>query len=195
MKRTILSLLLGLYSCTFILAQEANDEPVTLDDQFEEVIERSNSYQEFKVIKKASINQLRQNVNDSLIAIDQRIRAISGTVEAQETEINDLKAELEATRLELVESKKKENGIYLFGILLNKTTYNVLLWSIIAGLLVLLGFFILKFKNSNRVTREANKRLSEIEIEYEDHRSRALEREQQLRRKLQDELNKKKKTN
>ena len=195
MKRTLLSLFLGLYSCVFLIAQESADIPVTLDDQFEEVIEKSNSYQEFKVIKKSAINQLRQNVKDSLVAIDEKIRSISGALEAQEAEINDLKAELEATRLELVESKKKENGIYLFGILLNKTTYNVLLWSIIAGLLVLLGFFILKFKNSNRVTREANKLLSEIEIEYEDHRSRALEREQQIRRKLQDELNKKKKTN
>ncbi len=67
------------------------------------------------------------------------------------------------------------------------------MWSIIGGLLALLLLFIYKFKNSNSITREANHNLAEIEEEFDDHRRTALEREQKVRRQLQDEINKQKK--
>jgi hypothetical protein len=64
------------------------------------------------------------------------------------------------------------------------------MWSIIAGLFAFLLLFIYKFKGSNSSTREAKLRLDEVETEFEDHRRNALEREQKVRRQLQDELNK-----
>ena len=75
---------------------------------------------------------------------------------------------------------------------MSKAGYNVLMWSIIAGLLILLLFFIFKFKNSNAITRQAKFALAETEEEFEEHRKRALEREQKVMRRLQDELNKQK---
>ncbi|MCB0431897.1 MAG: tRNA (guanine-N1)-methyltransferase, partial [Mangrovimonas sp.] len=69
------------------------------------------------------------------------------------------------------------------------------LWGIIGILLALLGFFIYKFKNSNTITKESKKALADIELEFEEHRKVALEREQKVRRQLQDELNKQKKEN
>jgi hypothetical protein len=44
------------------------------------------------------------------------------------------------------------------------------------------------------VTKEAKRKLEDIETEFEDHRRIALEREQKVRRQLQDEINKNKKT-
>ena len=56
--------------------------------------------------------------------------------------------------------------------------------------LILLLFFIYKFKNSNTVTLAAKSQLADVEKEYESHKKTALEREQKVMRKLQDELNK-----
>ena len=56
----------------------------------------------------------------------------------------------------------------------------------------ILLFFIGKFKRSNSITIDAKKSKAEIEEEYEGHRQRSIEREQKLRRELQDELNKQK---
>jgi len=75
---------------------------------------------------------------------------------------------------------------------MSKSGYNMLMWIIIAGLLALLVLFIYKFKNSNSVTKQAKNALAEIEEEFEEHRKVALEREQKVRRQLQDELNKQK---
>ena len=80
----------------------------------------------------------------------------------------------------------------LFGMQLGKTNYNVLMWSIVAALFALLIFFILKFKGSNSLTRDAKLKLEEVEAEFEEHRKIALEREQKVRRQLQDEINKNK---
>jgi hypothetical protein len=66
------------------------------------------------------------------------------------------------------------------------------MWSIIAALFALLLFFIYKFKNSNTLTRQAKFKLEEVESEFEEHRRIALEREQKVRRQLQDEINKNK---
>jgi sensor domain CHASE-containing protein len=76
------------------------------------------------------------------------------------------------------------------GAQVSKVTYNFILWTIILGLLLLLLLFIYKFRRSNFLTQEAKANLSDLESEYEDHRRRALEREQRISRQLQDEINK-----
>ena len=100
--------------------------------------------------------------------------------------------ELRATKEDLALSREKENGIEVFGVITEKATYNTILWTIIAVLLIILAYLGYKFKNSHNVTKEAQLKLAETEIELETHRQKALEREQKLRRKLQDEINKKK---
>ena len=92
----------------------------------------------------------------------------------------------------LTATNTEKDSMALFGLQMSKTSYNMLMWAIIAGLLVLLITFIYKFKNSNSVTKDAKSALAEIENEFEEHRRNALEREQKVRRQLQDELNKQK---
>ena len=75
---------------------------------------------------------------------------------------------------------------------LSKGLYNIMLWSIIGVLLLLVFTFIYKFKTSNSITKAAKKSLEETEQEFEEHRRVALEREQKVRRQLQDEINKQK---
>ena len=66
------------------------------------------------------------------------------------------------------------------------------MWGII-GLLVLVVLFLLfKFKNRNTINQATPFNHPETDEEFETHRQQALEREQQLRRKLQDEINKNK---
>jgi hypothetical protein len=53
-----------------------------------------------------------------------------------------------------------------------------------------LFYFIFKFSSSNVLTKEAQNSLLDVEQEFEQHRKKSLEREQKLRRQLQDEVNK-----
>jgi hypothetical protein len=75
---------------------------------------------------------------------------------------------------------------------MTKSAYNGLLWTIIFSLVGLLLFFIFRFRSSNSITVQAKTLLNDTEKEFEAYKAKALEREQKVRRELQDELNKQK---
>ncbi len=191
------AILLFLLSITLSSAQVQPEEKLslnkgTIDNQFEYVITKSNRYQEYKVVKTTWLYALKAHTLDSLKAVHKQLADTKLLVDTQDKEIQVLKTNLSDTNSTLNQTNLEKDSMSLFGILMSKTGYNVLMWSIIGGLLAFLLFFIYKFKNSNTVTRQAKLSLAETEEEFEEHRKRALEREQKVMRRLQDEINKQK---
>lgn len=185
-KNTTLLVLLVISTLSAV-AQENN-----LENQFNNVIKKSNSYQDYKVIKKVEINTLKTNVLDTIELLEQEIKTSSAELKEQKVAIANLNKELETTKSDLIVSKKKEQGIELFGMATNKSTYNAIAFSLIGFLLLTIIVLFFKFKNSNTITKSTKEKLLDIEEELETYRQKTLEREQQLRRKLQDEINKNK---
>lgn len=198
------TLTLTLVSCLFFIVVNAQQKTTeeeddtlsltkgTIDNQFEYVIQKSYNYQDYKNVKKDWLYQLKAHTLDSLKAIQNDLKTTQNKVDSLAQEITTLKSNLSETKTTLAETNEEKDNMALFGLQMSKSNYNVLMWSVIGVLLVLLLFFIYKFKNSNSVTREAKKSLLETEEEFEEHRRTALEREQKVRRQLQDEINKQK---
>lgn len=192
--------LLTCFATTNIYSQQSNNEDKlslsegTIDNQFEYVIQRSNNYQDYKVIKKTWLYQLKAHTLDSLKAIHKNLDETKAIVSAQTNEINGLKEELASTNATLNTTREEKDNILLFGMQMSKSSYSALMWSIIGGLFLLLVIFIYNYNKSNRITRQSKQALADIEEEFEEHRRNALEREQIVRRQLQDEINKHKKT-
>jgi uncharacterized membrane-anchored protein YhcB (DUF1043 family) len=190
MKLKLATLLL-LFICIFSsTAQELDNQVNTLEKQFDDLYRKSSSYQVYKVISKEKYQQLKQNVLDSINTLETKVSQKNNLLTKNSTEIEKTKQELALIKQNLDNSVSRENSISLFGIQLSKTSYNLMLWSIIVLLLAGLGYFIFKFFRSNVLTKEAQQNLIEVENEFETHRKKSLEREQKLRRKLQDEINK-----
>ena len=169
----------------------------TIDSQFEYVFRKSGNFkgtngQPYEAVKRAWLFKLKANVLDSLKTTYKNLEDSKTTVDGQAKEIEDLKAQLGATQSTLDQTNTEKNNMALLGMQTSKTNYNVIMWSIVAILFALLLFFIFKFKNSNALTRGAKLKLEEVETEFEEHRRVALEREQKVRRQLQDEINKNK---
>ncbi|MEW4924176.1 tRNA (guanine-N1)-methyltransferase [Algibacter sp. 2305UL17-15] len=193
-----------LSTCSLSFSQTA-EEPETLslnsgtiDSQFEYIFKKSGNFkgtngQPYEAVKRVWLSTLRNHVNDSLKKIRKDLGDTQAIVETQAKEISELKTNLSKTQGDLETTNSEKDSMSLFGLQMSKSGYNTLLWSIIAGLLAFLLFFIYKFKNSNAVTRQAKQNLEEIEEEFEEHRKTALDREQKVRRQLQDEINKQKK--
>ena len=197
MKFNTLFVLLFTLNISFLSAQNNSEEKLSLtsgsiDNQFEYVIRKSNRYQEYKVVKTNWLYALKGNTLDSLNALSKQLVDTKKIVKNQEKEIEVLKSSLSDTNATLDQTNQEKNSMSLFGLQMTKTGYNALLWSIIAGLLALFLLFVYKFKNSNAITRNAKLALAETEEEFEAHRKRALEREQKVMRRLQDEINKQK---
>lgn len=167
----------------------------TINSQFEFLVKRSNNWtdergQNYEVIKKQWVEKIKSHTLDSLKAIHKNLAKTKQVVVNQTKEIAQLKSSLNNTETDLQNTNKEKDSMSLLGLQISKTGYNGLMCSIIAGLLAFLLFFVYKFKNSNTITKEARLRLSETEEDFEEHRKTALEREQKVRRQLQDEINK-----
>lgn len=198
------TLILSLVACLFFIVSNAQKKTTTdeedtlsltegtIDNQFEYVIQKSYNYQEYKNVKKTWLYQLKAHTLDSLKAIQDELKTTQNTVDSLAQEIVTLKTNLSETESTLADTNEEKDNMALFGLQMSKNNYNVLMWSIIGALFFLLLIFIYKFRNSNSVTRLAKKSLVETEEEFEEHRRTALEREQKVRRQLQDEINKQK---
>lgn len=166
----------------------------TLRNQMTETFEKSNSYQEYKVIKKTELSRLQKNILDSLSLLENKIAEQSTIIGTHKETVDSLTTNLSSTKQNLSKSQEKEDGIEILGILTQKSTYNTFMWTIILILLAGGGYLFYRFLNSHKITNATELKMAEIEIELEDYRRNSLEREQKLRRKLQDELNKNRKS-
>jgi len=166
----------------------------TIDQQFQELIDGSNNYQDYKVIKKSKIIDLQNTIKDTITKLKNEIETAYLEIERQKSETITLTQRLTSSETNLIASQQKENGIETFGLLMNKSLYNLVMLSIIMVLFVILGYLFFKFKSSHTITKETQLKLKEIEEKFDAHRTKSLEENQLLGRKLQDEINKKKKT-
>ena len=190
MKLNLLVFATVLFVSTSFAQEVTKNEDTSLSGEFDKLYRISTSYQAYKVINKEKFLTLKQQVLDSLKTAQNQITTKNNLLEKAQKNIGSVQETLRQTKLELETTLQKENTISIFGKPLSKTLYSVLLWSLILILLAGLLYFIFKFTKNNMLTKRAERNLKDIEIEYEQYRKKALEREQKLRRTLQDEINK-----
>ena len=187
MKSKIILLIAVLFTAT-ISAQETTVEKNTIDNQFRTLYKNSNNYQEYKVVKKSAFGVLHTNVLDSVKQFNTQLKSKNTLISSQKSAIDILEKENKEINTKLATSINKGDSIDLFGIQLAKGTYSLILFAIILILIIALTFFAYQFKNSHVVTKKAKSDLEDIENEFNVYRKKALEREQKLRRELQDEI-------
>jgi hypothetical protein len=190
MKLRVLILFALLLSLVSFTQETTFDDTNSIENQFEELYKKSSTYQVYKVISKDKYQRLKLNILDSLKDLKETIAHKESLLLKEKSNIEETKKLLTQTEIDLNISLKKESSIDILGIKLSKVVYNLLLWGIIVLLLLGLSYFIFKFFRSNILTKEAKNNLVDVEQEFEQHRKKTLVREQKLRRKLQDEINK-----
>lgn len=193
----ILNLIVVTLFCSSVFAQttltkkqQLDALPNTVENQFIKTYGKASNWKEYKMITRPDFQSLQKNIVDSVVALKKNIQSKQLKINEQEKSISTLNEKINGLTNNLNSSIDKENKISFIGIGMTKSSYNLILWSIITVLAITTVFFVLRFKNSNRLTKEAKTNLVEIEQEFEQHRKRSLEKEQKLRRQLQDEINK-----
>ncbi|MDT0540007.1 tRNA (guanine-N1)-methyltransferase [Croceitalea sp. P059] len=200
MKKFLLVFICTVFCVITINAQEeqttTNDN--TVKGQFETLIRKSTNYRQggkrYEVVRLLELEAFQRNILDTIRVANTNIGELQATISENETNLNSLNTRLDDTSKKLIELTAEKDSMSFFGVMVSKGTYKLIVWCIIFGLLIFLVLFIYKFKNSNTLTQQAKLALSDVEGEFEDHRRRALEREQKISRKLQDEINKNKKS-
>lgn len=192
----IINLLLFTFFCTTIFAQtkltkkQLDELPNTIENQFIKTYGKASNWQQYKMITRPDFQTLQKNILDSVASLKSTLKEKQLKINEQDKNSVTLNEKIATLTSDLNEAITKEDKISFIGIGMTKKSYNLVLWSIISLLFLTMLFFIFKFKSSNAITKQAKSNLAEIEQEFELHRKKSLEKEQKLRRQLQDEINK-----
>lgn len=190
----LFTLLVAFQAETF--AQSENPETEsgksgTIQEQFEYLKQISSNYQEYKVIKRAELDQLQATILDSTKRYQYEILQLKTNLSENNNQINRLNNELAETRADLSRAIEERDSFSIFGLLLHKQLYNNLVWGIILLLLLVLIVSFIQFKRGHKITAETKQTLEDLREEFEQHRRNTLERERKLNRQLVDALNNK----
>ncbi|PQJ32012.1 hypothetical protein BST92_08780 [Nonlabens arenilitoris] len=162
----------------------------TIKAKFEQTIDEANRYQDFKVIKQSKLQELKKETVARIDGLKDSIDILEQQIILKDKNTVTLEEQIALKNTALKEIDQEKNSISLFGIMLDKVTYNLILWSIIGILLLALLIFIFKYRSSNEITSVSQTNLKLAEEELESYKRRSLEKEQQLSRQLMDERKK-----
>ncbi|MGS4344126.1 hypothetical protein ACKUSY_00750 [Myroides odoratus] len=190
MKRTKRILLVATLALTSTVFAQGNIKTIT--HQFSTLFNKSSNYQNFKIVDKQSLLDLQQNVEDSLHQHTNKLVANQALIEQYKKELETTTQQLAAVQKELETALAKEEHFEFLGIKAEKNTIQTVILALFGLLFVLVAIFYYRFKKCHVHTKDALQKLKETDDELEEFRKLSLEREQKIRRQLQDEINKNK---
>lgn len=170
--------------------EEVEENPTTLNSQFEDVVVKSNSYQNYKVIELTKLQNLKSNVMDSVQALYKEISTDGKIKKEQEEKMKKLSSEIVQLEGNLDDAIAEKDSVLFMGTQIEKNAFKSIFWIVTLGLLLALLFFVYKYFHSQKVTVEAKRELVEAHKELEEQRRKHIKKEQEVMRQLQDEINK-----
>ena len=178
------------YTAQTAVAPVEEAKPTTLEGVFQQLIDRSGTWQNFKMLDRGKLAAFQRSMTDSINGVRSQLVAEKQKVKENEATIKELNDKITEIQAALDQTKDQKDSVSFFGALVSKGLYNTIMWGIVLALASLLVLYIYKFSNSNVVTKKSINDLNELQEEYENYRKAAIEREQKVRRQLQDEINK-----
>ena len=125
MKRIFLLIIfVSLQAITF--SQEIpNLSKRSINDKFELIIEKSNNYKDYKVIKKELLYNLKKQVLDSVINQKQKISKLNNIISKQHNNITSLQEKLATSNAEIIEINTNKENINFMGMDFKKDSFKI----------------------------------------------------------------------
>ena len=162
----------------------------TIESQYDYIWKSSNKYQDHKVVRAFKLNKFRDNVIDSLKALEQEIISLNSSIVSKTSSNRGLNTIIDTLKTQLFQAISEKESFSILGTSTSKSIFKSLFWTItfVLGFLLIFSFFRLKSKTA--IAKEARVNFSMLEHEFEDFKKRSREKEQVLARQLQNEINK-----
>jgi ABC-type glycerol-3-phosphate transport system permease component len=147
----------------------------SLKEQMNFLEERTRIYENYRAIREDMFQQVKANISDTISNVYRKINGLNITVALLNNTIDSLRVSLVTTKTGLEESIRTKNSISVLGMEVNKTIYNSVIWTVLAGLLALFVVGFLIFKHNLSVTHNTKNEYSELKNEYENYRKTSRE--------------------
>ncbi|MBE7176418.1 MAG: hypothetical protein INR69_08455 [Mucilaginibacter polytrichastri] len=164
--------------------------PKNLGGQYQEMIDKSNNFQGYKVVKIERLASFRKNVMDTIAREKQHIAELQAKLNSQTGSLSQMKASLGSKDQQLEATKADADQISFIGIPMNKSSYSTLMWGALLVLVIALAVVIFQSTGYRREAKYRIKLFDELSEEYRLFKTKSNDKEKKLARELQDERNK-----
>lgn len=179
----LISLLFGF---SFVHAQ---NEPVTLNDKWEKVVDKSESYQHYKVVKKTDLKEIWQAINDTIQLYKSSLKQEKSAISNQKAQIQALEKEVQKLNENLSQLTMSKDSMKFMNATVDKYTYATSLWVMVAAIAITCAILFFLYQNSHKVTRQKINEYEQLFNAFEEHKKTTLEKERKLKRELQTQSN------
>lgn len=160
-----------------------------LNSQYQKLKDKSNNYQQFKVIEETSLDAFWKGVQDSVKAPKRQLAEAQQQINSQKVQLTQLQSQLKAKETESQRDNYECGRVSVLGIGMDKNGYATFSYFMYAALLGVLGLVFFRYQNSNRVTVSTRKDYTEAKQQMETYQKKLLETQTALGRELQTERN------
>lgn len=184
-----------LYATPVKTIETVQEQPVTkvsVKGQLNSILQKSVDYNDVKLVKKTLLEQLEADFQAFFTKSEHELELVKNALAQKEKELLALQAEHTKVKTELNQAQNNGGEVDFFGIPLAKNLYHSIMWTLVLTSLIAVVFLVRKFKKANEITKNSKGVLKDLEDEFETFKRNAIEREQKLRRQLQDEIIKQK---
>jgi hypothetical protein len=172
---TFFMLLSGLNGLNAQPLPEVFDEG-PLDEQFEYLQQRTTIYNNFRAIREDMFRKLRRNTLDTLNVAFNQIASLQQQITQVQNEKNSLQEQYSQVVEERDAAFQSQDSLDLFGMEVNKATYNTIVWSIVGVLAIILIIALIFFNRANSIARQKSREMNELQVEYDEYRKTSRER-------------------
>ena len=165
------------------LAQE------TLQSKYDNMIESTETYEQYKVIPRTTLDGFWAEVADSLSVQAKTVSDLGSQLSSLQSTISTLESKNGEVQAKLDDSLTKNDTISFLNIPFSKLGYHLMVWLIILVLAVLGVIAYLMFIRSNKVTTRVKQDHEELIKEFDAHKDKARETQVKLKRELQTAIN------
>jgi hypothetical protein len=162
----------------------------SLNKKWNGMLERAESYQFYKVIKKSDLDMVWKAVQDSVNRGKNDLIRERNQVKQQQVQIEHLQKQDYEVKAKLERVSKEKNSMVFLGMDVNKYTYTAILWVIIILVLAGCGILFFLFYNSNNITIQKINEYEHLSKTLEEYKYGKIEMERKLKRELQTYINK-----
>lgn len=142
----------------------------TIKEQISFIDKNTRIYENFRAIREDMFQKINRNCIDSLADSKTKIAALNSRISVLIRSNDSLNSSLETERITLKEVTRTKNEIKIFGLEINKGTYNSIMFTILAVLLALLLIGLFAFLRILFLSNRTQKDLEEQKIEFEVYR-------------------------
>jgi hypothetical protein len=193
MKRVITGLMVGSILVLGMQAHAQEEEAIqdnSLQGRFQEMRTKSQTYNDYKVIKISTLDAFWRATKDTLQSERKHITELQGQVVSRDSA-------LVALRQQITEKEASIEGLVhdsahnkVLGIDFSKTTFNFLVLGVVLVLGATIGFLYFKAARCTSIAENKSRAFEKIHDDFEEYKRAALEKQMRLRRELQTERNK-----